>query len=737
MKKSFYGFILTFLFLFGSISSFAQISFGGTPPSFLDSKIHEEIDMLTISAPDMQAIMLEDAEDEKNGTLYKVARLVSTDININNSGTWTTLENGREIWRLHIKSKGARGLALHFDRFNIPIGSKLFVYSPDKETVLGSFTSFNNLGNDATSIGLLPGEELIVEYVSPNKNSKYDHPVRSGLNEPDFQLSRISYIYRGMDLFGYEAKYTDFGASESCQVNVNCSEGANWQNQKKGVAHIYVVEGYYGGFCSGSLVNNTANDGTPYFLTADHCGGTATTNEFNQWIFRFNYEASGCSNPSYEPNANSITGCTRVARGPLHGASDFLLLELKQTPPASYGVVYNGWNRVNSGSPSGVSIHHPAGDIKKISTYTSTLTSMTYNGQSETGATNAHWRVTWTPTANGHGVTEGGSSGSPIFDNNGRIVGTLSGGSSYCSAPNNPDLYGKFYYHWNQYGSSNANKLQPWLDPSNTGATTLDFFDPNNASLNANFTGSPTTVVVGNSVSFTNTSSGNPTSYSWSFSGGSPSSSSSPNPTITYNTVGTYNVSLTVSNGSQSDTETKTGYITVVEQGTPVGFSLDFEAASNFQVDNFSPWTTYDGDQAGTYGSQSFDFTNAGYTGSFIAFNHALTDPPASESWQAHGGQRCGICFAATEAPNNDWLISPKVTLANNGKIKFWAKSITDQYGLERFNVLVSTTNNNPSSFTKISSGSYVQPPTNWTEYEYSLSAYNGQDVYVAIQCVS
>ncbi|NLA24737.1 MAG: PKD domain-containing protein [Bacteroidales bacterium] len=253
----------------------------------------------------------------------------------------------------------------------------------------------------------------------------------------------------------------------------------------------------------------------------------------------------------------------------------------------------------------------------------------------------------------------------------------------------------------------------------------------------ANFTANPTNVNVGGTVSFTDQSTNNPTSWSWSFQGGSPSSSTQKNPNITYNSPGTYNVSLTVSNAYGNNNTTKSGYITVTQGSSGTGFSLDFEEAANFQVDNFDPWTTYDGDQSNTYGVQDFDFTNEGYTGSFIAFNHALTSPVGSESWQAHGGQRSGICFAAQDGPNNDWLISPKITMASNGKITFWAKSITASYGLERFKVLVSTTNNNISSFTKISSGTYVEPPTDWTKYEYSLSSYNGQDIYVAIQCVS
>lgn len=70
-------------------------------------------------------------------------------------------------------------------------------------------------------------------------------------------------------------------------------------------------------------------------------------------------------------------------------------------------------------------------------------------------------------------------------------------------------------------------------------------------------------------------------------------------------------------------------------------------------------------------------------------------------------------------------------------KIKFWAKSLTIQYGPERFNVLVFTTDTNTPSFTKISTGNFTTVQDAWTEFTYSLDTYSGQQVYIAIQCVS
>ena len=126
-----------------------------------------------------------------------------------------------------------------------------------------------------------------------------------------------------------------------------------------------------------------------------------------------------------------------------------LLLELNtdQATLAGYNAYYNGWYRGTDASPSGVCIHHPSGDIKKISTYTATVTSATWQASSPA---NAWWRANGAQTQTNSGVKEGGASGSPIFNNNKLIVGTLLGCFVVVTLLLNNDLYGKFDYHWHQ-----------------------------------------------------------------------------------------------------------------------------------------------------------------------------------------------------------------------------------------------------------------------------------------------
>jgi PKD repeat protein len=168
---------------------------------------------------------------------------------------------------------------------------------------------------------------------------------------------------------------------------------------------------------------------------------------------------------------------------------------------------------------------------------------------------------------------------------------------------------------------------------------------------------------------------------------------------------------------------------------TPAFFD-GFENHNDFAL-SFAPWTMIDGDGSETYGILDTYFPNNGYTGSFIIFNPSNASPPLSGAWASKSGKKYAACFAAIDFPNNDWLISPPIQLGNSSSMSFWAKSITDAYGLERFRVGVSTTGTDPSDFTIISTNPYVEASINWTQFAYNLSAYNNQNVYIAIHCVS
>jgi hypothetical protein len=224
------------------------------------------------------------------------------------------------------------------------------------------------------------------------------------------------------------------------------------------------------------MVNNTRYDNTPYLLTADHCafkfGQYASEQDLGTWIFYFNYESPDCEDPPQEPQLFALTGCEKIAQGGNRGStgSDFYLVRLMDEIPSEWNVYFNGWSTLNEGSQQGVTIHHPDGDIKKVSTYTDPLQTISWQGN----GLPSHWLVYWVETPNNWGVTEGGSSGAPIFDPEGRLIGTLTGGLASCNNPTAPDYYGKFSYHWASNGSADTAQLKPWLDPDNTGVEVLD-----------------------------------------------------------------------------------------------------------------------------------------------------------------------------------------------------------------------------------------------------------------------
>lgn len=457
--KKFFCAVLALAFIYSGAVT-AQISIGGNPYAFTAGLSADVVPEFELDAFDLDRIMSEDMADEKNGNYPKIARLLPVDVSLTQTDHWEDLPNGDRLWRMKITSDQAKALSVQFEDFYLPRGAKLYIYTPDYSHVIGGFTAANNHPSGVFSTELVIGEEVIVEYFEP----------QGAYGQGTFSIVGAFHAYRMVPEAEEDGMGRDFGDSDPCQVNANCSEGSNWQDQKRGVVRIFVVEGFMGGWCSGSLINNTAQDCRPFLLTALHCGQNASAANMNQWVFYFNYEAVGCNSPFSEGNlANqSMTGCTRRADSGDNGGnqgSDYMLVELNNNVPQAYNPYFNGWRRNNVTSQSGVSIHHPAGDIKKISTYTNSLSTTSWG----TGS-GSHWQVTWSATANGHGVTEGGSSGSPIFDNNGLIIGTLTGGSSFCSTPFFPDLYGKMSYHWN---SNPGDDLSVWLDPVGSNVTSL------------------------------------------------------------------------------------------------------------------------------------------------------------------------------------------------------------------------------------------------------------------------
>ncbi len=558
------------LFAF-AIGSNAQKTIGGVPLGISQNMGNHGFTTETLSPLNMSQINQEDAQDDKNGNWPRIAVAQSTNFTLDNSGDWTVLPNGDRVWRLKVSGPSAQGLMFSFKDFYLPPGAKLYAYSEDEQDVLGAFTSANNPQLGYISVGIIPQPTAIIEYYEPALVSGHGH----------FEIFEVAQAYR--ILTPQAADSRDFGDSDPCQVNVNCTpEGSDWQDEKRGVGRILLKNGSNWGWCTGSLVNNTAQDCAPYFLTAHHCGETSSAADRAQWFFYFNYESTGCSNGTNPvPNAFSppagfsyVQGCTQLSHSNDGGGtqgSDYKLLNLTNlttTDMVNWNLYLNGWDASGPNSYTGATgIHHPSGDIKKISSTTGNITTTQWNGS----GLPSHWYIQWNSTTNGHGVTEGGSSGSPLFydggTGNGRIVGTLTGGSSYCTSPNSPDMYGKMSYHWDQNSANGGplgGHLETWLDPVGGGTTTiLDGTYPpcSPTAPNCAASASATSIVVGQTVNFTDNSTGIPTSWSWDFGDGSPASTLQ-NPSHSYAAPGVYTVTLTATNAQGNCTTTLTITVT-------------------------------------------------------------------------------------------------------------------------------------------------------------------------------
>jgi hypothetical protein len=448
MTKSF----LLSVFLLLSLVTFSQQGDGGFPKTFKEVIDYNKIDKRVFDEPNIAALKIEDSLTDNSGTApWRFGFNNNTNINISNSGTWINLPNGDRIWQLVVVCKNALTINLTFSQTVIPTGNELYVYNPSKDFILGKFTA-SHLYNGELGTELVPGEMTIIEYFVPK-----------GSSIGNVNICTVTYGYRTPNEFLLKA----FGGSGACNVNVNCPEGVAWTQQRNSV--VMLVSGS-NGFCTGALINNTLNDGKPYVLTANHCYSNPAT-----WIFRFQWESTSCINPSTSPTFQSLSGAVLRAQGT---PSDFCLVEItgglvNGTVPAAYTPYFSGWDNTETISTSAVCIHHPSGDIKKIAIENNALISTNFGGS----PSNSHWGVlSWDL-----GVTEPGSSGSPLFNQNFRIIGQLHGGASACGASVLSDEYGKVSVSWNPAGSTSSGQLKYWLDPNNTNASFIDGYDPSNA----------------------------------------------------------------------------------------------------------------------------------------------------------------------------------------------------------------------------------------------------------------
>lgn len=449
------------IFCLSALLSMAQEEQVKLPYSFRQKNISMVVNQIDMPQLDQSKLLKQDAEHSNKSDLFRAGIGFDVNANTTNSGRTDITPDGGKLWRNQFNSEGAYMMYLVFEDFNIPEEAELYIYSPDQDQVYGPYTN-----KDVQSVGRFEtdniiGDELVVEYYEPANAAFHGH----------FNIAAVMHIYKDFLNTRSEEKGPHGTADGNCHIDVVCPEAQPWHYPINSVVCISMTaevpgEGWGMYLCSGAMVNNVRMDKTPYVLSADHCVAA----DDQTYKFYFNYQVSECGG-STGLSSRVANGGVIVARSNTsntYAGSDFLLLRITGNLGIAYrdSIFFAGWD-CSGAYNTGVCIHHPGGDWKKIS-FVNNVSAPTSGSYA-----NRFYVVSWMTNPN-KGVTEQGSSGSPLFNNSSLIIGTLTGGSSFCYSPSGTDIYGRVSYHWyNNGNSNNARKLQPWLDPDNTGTKIL------------------------------------------------------------------------------------------------------------------------------------------------------------------------------------------------------------------------------------------------------------------------
>lgn len=386
---------------------------------------------------DIKAIHDQEVQNERKGLAPRFA--IPHPVSIS-PDSW--VRNGENYnWSYQVDAPNSVSLNFGFSKFYLPEGAELNIYSADRSQFIRTFTAADNNLHRELWTPVIMSDNVIIEVTAPE----------AVVSQVELELAQVG---QGFRTFGQTTE-----KSGSCNVDVACSDSQGWEKE---VNSVGVISTGGSTFCTGFMVNNTRNDRTPFFMTANHCRVNASNAA--SLVVYWNYQTSACKGPRDGRLDQFQTGSVHLASS---SRSDFTLVRLLKDPNPEWNVTYAGWDATGTTGSAAVGIHHPSTDEKSIS-FENDPTKITGYGSTVSPGAATHIMVAdWDV-----GTTEPGSSGSPLFDENHRVIGQLHGGSAACGN-DRPDWYGRFYTSWTGNGTK-ATSLKEHLDPDQTGQLTTD-----------------------------------------------------------------------------------------------------------------------------------------------------------------------------------------------------------------------------------------------------------------------
>jgi lysyl endopeptidase len=384
---------------------------------------------------DVKSIHDEEVANESKDVAPRFAVPHSVSISPMKSQNWEKSAQGY-TWTHRVTTPNAVSLNFGFSRFNLPEGAELNIYSADRTQFIRAFTSLDNNVNGQLWTPVIMSDDVIIELNVP----------ANLVSEVELELTQVG---QGFRTFGQSTL-----KSGSCNVDVACKESKGWEAEVNTVA---VISTGGSNFCTGFMVNNTNNDKAPYFMTAAHCRINSSTAP--SLVTYWNFQTSKCGGSRDGKLTDFQSGSVHLAS---NSRSDSTLVKLNSAPKDEWNVNFAGWDATTAIGTSAVAIHHPNVDEKSISFENDPTALSSYGGTSSPGDSTHVWVKDWDI-----GTTEPGSSGSPLFDSNHRVIGQLHGGGAACGN-DRPDYYGRFH---TSYKEANFAK---YLDAASTGKLTVD-----------------------------------------------------------------------------------------------------------------------------------------------------------------------------------------------------------------------------------------------------------------------